>query len=90
MEVVPDAQKSEEPEGQEFGSYCFEELKPVEVLETVAVEEIVLRAGEGDEDSTPPLENTAKDTPVKGKSTSTSEGGVAPSNRRSANIYKPW
>ena len=65
MEVVPDAQKSEEPEGQQFGSYCFEELKPVEVLKTVAVEEIVLREGEGDEDLTPPLKNTAKDTPVK-------------------------
>ena len=85
MEVVPDAQKSEEPEGQQFGSYCFEELKPVEVLETVAVEEIVLRAREGDEDSTPPLENTAKDTPVKESSPLGNEGDEysIPSNRRS-------
>ena len=64
MEVVPEAQQTKEPEGQEFGSYCFEELKPVEVLETVAVEEIMLEVGDGDEDSTPSLGNTGKDTPV--------------------------
>ena len=69
MEVVPDAQKTEEPEGQEFGSYCFEELKLAEVLETVAVEEITLKAGEGDEDSTLPLGNYGKGHTGKGKST---------------------
>ena len=85
MEVIPDAQKSDEPDGQEFGSYCFEELKPVEVLETVAVEEIVLKAGEGDEDSTPPLENTANDTPVKQNPPLGNEGDEhsAPSRRLS-------
>ena len=85
MEVVPDAQKTEEPEGQEFGSYCFEELKPVEVLETVAVEEITLKTGDGDEDSTPPLRNMAKDTPVKESPPLGSEGDEhsTPSNRRS-------
>ena len=62
MEVVPDAKRTDEPEGHEFGSYCFEELKPAEVLETVAVDEIILETGEGDEHSTPPL---AKDIPVK-------------------------
>ena len=85
MEVVPDAQKTEEPEGQEFGSYCFEELKPVEVLETVAVEEIMLKTGDGDEDSTPPLRNMAKDTLVKESPPLGSEGDEhsTPSKRRS-------
>ena len=85
MEVIPDAQKTEEPEGQEFGSYCFEELKPAEVLETVAVEEIMLKAREGDEDSTPPLENVAKDTPVKESPPLGSEGDEhsTPSNHPS-------
>ena len=85
MEVIPDAQKTEEPEGQEFGSYCFEDLKPVEVLETVAVEEITLKAGEGDEDSTPQLGNRVKDTPVKESPSLGSEGDEhsTPSNRRS-------
>ena len=77
--------KTQEPEGQEFGSYCFKELKPVEVLETVAVEEIMLKAGDGDEDSTPPLKNTARDTPVKKSPPLGSEGDEhsTPSNRRS-------
>ena len=85
MEVVPDAQKTEEPEGQEFGSYCFEELKLVEVLETVAVEEITLKAGEGDEDSTPQLGNMAKVTLVKESPPLGSEGDghSTPSDRRS-------
>ena len=85
MEVIPDAQQSKEPEGQEFGSYCFEELKPVEVLETVAVEEITLEAGDGDEDSTPLLKNTGKGTPVKENPPLGSEGDEysTPSNYRS-------
>ena len=65
MEVEPGAKQTEEPDGQEFGSYCFEELKPVEVLETVAVDEIEFQANEGDEDSTPPPRIMARDTPVK-------------------------
>ena len=82
MEVVPDAQRTDEPEGQEFGSYCFEELKPAEVLETVAVDEITLETGEGDEHSTPPL---AKGTPVKESPPLGSEGDEhsTPSSRRS-------
>ena len=58
MEVAPEAQQIKEPEGQEFGSYCFEELKPADVMETIAVEEIHLdQSGpmkfEGDEHSIP-------------------------------------
>ena len=31
LDVVPDAQKAKEPDDQEFGSYCFEELEPAKV-----------------------------------------------------------
>ena len=37
LEVVPEAKLEPEPEGQEFGCYCFEELAPVR---TEYVEEI--------------------------------------------------
>ena len=42
LDVVPDAQKSKEPDGQQFGSYCFEELEPAKVLGTISTEVIEL------------------------------------------------
>ena len=42
LDVVPDAQKTKEPDDQEFGSYCFEELEPAKVLEKVSTEVIEL------------------------------------------------
>ena len=42
LDVVPDAQKDKEPEDQEFSSYCFEELEPAKVMETVSTEVIEL------------------------------------------------
>ena len=42
LDVVPDAQKSKEPDDQEFGSYCFEELEPAKVMETVSTEVVEL------------------------------------------------
>ena len=42
LDVVPDAQKTKEPDDQEFGSYCFEELEPAKVMETVSTEIIEL------------------------------------------------
>ena len=42
LDVVPDAQKTKEPDDQEFGSYCFEELEPVKVMEKVSTEVIEL------------------------------------------------
>ena len=61
MDVAPEARQTEEPDGQEFGSYCFKELKPADVMETVAVEEIHLEERtplkfESDEYSIPPDE----------------------------------
>ena len=42
LDVVPDAQKIKEPDDQEFGSYCFEELEPAKVMEKVSTEVIEL------------------------------------------------
>ena len=49
LDVVPDAQKSKEPDDQEFGSYCFEELEPAKVMETINTE--VIELNDGSEDS---------------------------------------
>ena len=40
LDIVPDAQKTKEPDDQEFGSYCFEELEPAKVMEKVSMEVI--------------------------------------------------
>ena len=48
LDIVPDAQKSKEPDDQEFGSYCFEELEPAKVLETISTEVIELTDGSKD------------------------------------------
>ena len=42
LHVVPDAQKTKEPDDHEFGSYCFEELEPAKVMEKVSIEVIEL------------------------------------------------
>ena len=42
LDIVPDAQKAKEPDDQEFGSYCFEELEPAKVIETINTEVIEL------------------------------------------------
>ena len=42
LDVVPDAQKTKEPDDQEFGSYCFEELEPAKVMEKVSTDVIEL------------------------------------------------
>ena len=42
--MVPDAQQPDEPKDHEFGSYCFEELEPAKVFETVSMEIIETQA----------------------------------------------
>ena len=42
LDIVPDAQKTKEPDDQEFGSYCFEDLEPAKVMEKVSTEVIEL------------------------------------------------
>ena len=49
LDIVPEAQKSKEADDQEFGSYCFEELEPAKVMETVSME--VIELTDGSEDS---------------------------------------
>ena len=49
LDVVPDAEKSKEPDDQEFGSYCFKELEPAKVMETISTE--VIELTDGSEDS---------------------------------------
>ena len=43
LDVTPNAQQPDEAKDHEFGSYCFEELEPVKVLETVTTEVIELQ-----------------------------------------------
>ena len=42
LDVVPDAQKTKEPDDQEFGSYCFEDLEPAKVMKKISTEVIEL------------------------------------------------
>ena len=42
LDVVPDALRIKEPDDQEFGSYCFEELEPAKVMRKVGTEVIEL------------------------------------------------
>ena len=41
IDVVPDAKQKQEPDGQEFGNFCFEELKPAELLEVAVTDTIM-------------------------------------------------
>ena len=42
LDVVPSAQKIKEPDDQEFGSYCFEDLEPAKVMEKVGTDVVEL------------------------------------------------
>ena len=42
LDIAPDAEKTKEPDDQEFSSYCFEELEPAKVMEKVSMEVIEL------------------------------------------------
>ena len=44
IDMVPDAQQPEEIKDHEFGSYCFKELEPAKILETVSTEVIETQA----------------------------------------------
>ena len=45
IDVVPDAKQKQEPDGQEFGNFCFEELKPAEILEVAVTDTIMTDNG---------------------------------------------
>ena len=42
LDVVPDAQKTKEPDDHEFSSYCFEDLEPAKVMEKVSTDVVEL------------------------------------------------
>ena len=42
LDIVPDAQKTKEPDDHEFGSYCFEDLEPAKVMEKVSTDVVEL------------------------------------------------
>ena len=42
LDIVLDAQKTREPDDQEFGSYCFEDLEPAKVMEKVITDVVEL------------------------------------------------
>ena len=61
LDVVPDAQKTKEPDDHEFGSYCFEELDPAKVMKKLSTEVIELTDNsELSDDSQEPLKSLKK------------------------------
>ena len=69
LDVVPDAQKTKEPDDQEFGSYCFEELEPAKVMEKVSTDVIELNDNSEVPNDSQELLKTLGKTGVKENST---------------------
>ena len=69
LDILPDAQKSKEPDDQEFGSYCFEELEPAKVMETISTEVIELTDSSEDSKGSQKLQQTLEKEGVKSNST---------------------
>ena len=69
LDVVPDAQKSKEPDDQEFGSYCFEELEPAKVMEIISTKVIELTDGSEDAKESQKLRKPLKKRGVKRNNT---------------------
>ena len=73
LDVVPDAQKTKEPDDQEFGSYCFEELEPAKVMEKVSTEVIELKDSSKYLNDSQKLRKQLEKTGVKRNSTDEKE-----------------
>ena len=69
LDIVPDAQKVKEPDDQEFGSYCFEELEPAKVMETISTEVIELTDSSEDSKGSQKSRKTMEKEGVKSNST---------------------
>ena len=69
LDVVPDAQKTKEPDDQEFSSYCFEELEPAKVMETISTEVIELIDSSEDSKGSQKSRKTLEKEGVKSNST---------------------
>ena len=57
LDVCPEAKLDPEPQGQEFGCYCFEDMKPVEVEYIEEVESIQIQESENFREIKLPLRN---------------------------------
>ena len=57
LEVCPEAAKQPEPEGQEFGCACFEELEPVKVEYIKVIETVQITENENFKEIQLPLKN---------------------------------
>ena len=69
LDVVPDDQKVKEPDDQEFGSYCFKELEPAKVMETISTEVIELTDSSEDSKGSQKSWKTLEKEGVKSNST---------------------
>ena len=79
LDVVPDAQKTKEPDDQEFGSYCFKELEPAKVMEKVSTEVIELMDNSEYENDSQELRKTLEKPGVKENNTDEKEAQYADS-----------
>ena len=57
LDVCPEAKLEPEPVGQEFGSYCFEEMKPVEVEYIEEIDTVRIQHSEDFKEIKLPLQN---------------------------------
>ena len=80
LDVVPDAQKTKEPDDQEFGSYCFEELEPAKVMEKISTEVIELMDNSEYQNDSQESRKTLEKPGVKENSTDKKEAQVIDSD----------
>ena len=57
LDVCPEAKLEPEPDGQEFGSYCFEDMKPVEVKYIEEIDTVKIQQSEDFKEIKLPLQN---------------------------------
>ena len=79
LDIVPDAQKTKEPDDQEFGSYCFEELEPAKVMEKVSTEVIELTDNSEYQNDSQESRKTLEKPSVKENSTDEKEAQIVDS-----------
>ena len=58
LDVCPEAKLDPEPAGQEFGSYCFEDMKPVEVEYIEEIDTVKIQQSEDFKEIKLPLKDT--------------------------------
>ena len=58
LDICPEAKLDPEPAGQEFGSYCFEDMKPVEVEYIEEIDTVKIQQSEDFKETKLPLQDT--------------------------------